>query len=75
MSAKKQISLLCQLVSRGGNLLLNIGLAAGGTIPVIMEERLLHIGQWLDVNGEAIYRSRPCAQAAQPVLYHTRKAK
>jgi alpha-L-fucosidase len=53
------ITLLAQLVSRGGNLLLNIGPAADGTIPVVMEERLLAMGQWLKVNGEAINDTQP----------------
>ena len=42
-------------MSRGGNLLLDIGPAADGTIPPVMEERLLEMGDWLRVNGEAIY--------------------
>ncbi len=46
---------LVDTVSRGGNLLLNIGPSADGCIPVIMQERLLDIGSWLSVNGEAIY--------------------
>jgi len=49
------VETLCDKVSRGGNLLLNIGPTAEGLIPVIMEERLLAIGKWLEVNGEAIY--------------------
>jgi alpha-L-fucosidase len=49
------IESLCEKVSRGGNLLLNIGPDADGLIPVIMQERLLAIGKWLSVNGEAIY--------------------
>ena len=73
MSAKELLVLLCQLVSKGGNLLLNIGPAADGTIPVIMEERLLQMGAWLDVNGEAIYASRAYAQAKQPGIYYTQK--
>ena len=73
MTAKELIALLCSLVSKGGNLLLNIGPAADGTIPAIMEERLLQIGAWLDVNGEAIYASRPYAQAKKPGLYYTQK--
>ena len=58
-SARELILVLVDLVSRGGNLLLNIGPAADGTIPPIMEERLLAIGDWLRVNGEAIYGTRP----------------
>ncbi len=49
------IRLLVDIVSRGGNLLLNIGPKADGTIPEIMVDRLEEIGGWLDKNGEAIY--------------------
>lgn len=64
-SARELVLLLVDLVSRGGNLLLNVGPAADGTIPPIMEERLLEIGAWLRVNGEAIYGTRPAARPAQ----------
>jgi alpha-L-fucosidase len=47
--------MLIDIVSRGGNFLLDIGPAADGRIPVIMEQRLAEIGDWLRVNGEAIY--------------------
>lgn len=53
------VHMLVDLVSKGGNLLLNVGPTADGRIPVIMQERLLEIGEWLNVNGEAIYGSRP----------------
>jgi alpha-L-fucosidase len=56
---------LCDLVSRGGNFLLDIGPAADGTIPVIMQQRLLEIGDWLKVNGEAIYGTRYAGRACQ----------
>ena len=49
---------LIDIVSRGGNLLLNVGPAADGRIPVIMQQRLVDIGSWLEVNGDAIYKSR-----------------
>jgi alpha-L-fucosidase len=49
------IHLLIGIVSKGGNLELNVGPTADGRIPVIMQERLLEIGDWLKINGEAIY--------------------
>jgi hypothetical protein len=45
-------------VSRGGNFLLDIGPDAHGQIPPIMQDRLLEIGKWLKINGEAIYSTR-----------------
>jgi alpha-L-fucosidase len=57
-SPEKLVALLADTVSRGGNLLLDIGPTADGRIPVIMEERLLQMGRWLETNGEAIYGSR-----------------
>lgn len=57
-SADDLIKLLVSTVAGGGNLLLDIGPASDGTIPVIMQQRLLEIGKWLKVNGEAIYGTR-----------------
>ena len=64
-SSREFILVLCDLVSRGGNLLLNIGPNGDGTIPVIMEQRLLEIGDWLRVNGEAIYGTRFAGRSCQ----------
>ena len=58
-SSKELIKLLVDVVSRGGNLLLNIGPKADGSIPNIMSDRLLEIGEWLKINGEAIYETIP----------------
>ena len=49
------IRLLVKMVSHGGNLLLDIGPTADGRIPVIMEDRLIAMGNWLKVYGESIY--------------------
>lgn len=59
------IALLVKTVSHGGNFLLDVGPTADGRIPVIMQERLLQIGQWLQTNGEAIYDTRPWRTASE----------
>lgn len=64
-TGREFIFTLIDLVSRGGNLLLDIGPASDGTIPPLMEQRLLEIGDWLKVNGEAIYGSRFAGRSCQ----------
>ncbi|XP_078810694.1 tissue alpha-L-fucosidase isoform X3 [Oryzias latipes] len=50
---------LVSTVALGGNYLLNVGPTADGMIPAVFEERLRGVGAWLQVNGEAIYASKP----------------
>ena len=64
-STREFILILTDLVSRGGNFLLDIGPASDGTIPLLMEQRLLEIGAWLRVNGEAIYGTRFAGRSCQ----------
>ena len=58
-SAQYVITNLIDIVSKNGNLLLNIGPRADGTITDEETQTLLGTGKWLDVNGEAIYGTRP----------------
>ncbi|MBN1781353.1 alpha-L-fucosidase [bacterium] len=46
---------LCDIASKGGNYLLNVGPTAEGLIPEASVERLEAIGRWMAVNGEAVY--------------------
>jgi alpha-L-fucosidase len=58
-SAKSLIGELVDVVSKNGNLLLNVGPRSDGTIPEEARSILLAMGAWLKANGEAIYGSRP----------------
>lgn len=64
-TSRQLILMLIDIVSRGGNLLLDIGPRADGVIPVVMQERLVDIGKWLRPNGEAIYGTTALKRPAQ----------
>ena len=57
-SVKGLVRILVDNVSKNGNLLLNVGPKADGTIPEIQVQRLKGMGRWLSVNGDAIYGTR-----------------
>ncbi len=58
------IYLLVDIVSKNGNLLLDVGPEADGTIPPVQMSRLEALGSWLRQNGEAIYGTHPWERAA-----------
>ncbi|KAF2883464.1 hypothetical protein ILUMI_22706 [Ignelater luminosus] len=55
---KDLIRLLVRDVSCGGNFVMNIGPTHDGRIDLVFQERLLDVGKWLKINGEAIYKTR-----------------
>ena len=67
-SSEKLIGILVDVVSKGGNLLLNVGPKPDGTIQKRNLQRMDSIGDWMKVNGEAIYNSRPWVVYGEDIL-------
>ena len=58
-SSKDLVQRFAQTVANGGGMIINVGPKADGQIPLIQQERLIQLGDWLRINGEAIYGSKP----------------
>lgn len=70
-SVSQLIHMLCDVVAKGGNLLLNVGPDAEGRLPQPALDRMKAIGNWLDVNGKAIYGTRPLFPYSQDNVRYT----
>ena len=67
--AESVVRELMELSSMGGNLLLNVSPMGDGSIPEVQQKALLAVGEWLKVNGEGIYGSRPWVRMGEgPML-------
>lgn len=64
---------MCTIAARGGNLLLGIGPDANGEFDPTVYSRLEEMGQWLKLNGEALYATRPIAPYEQSGCVFTQK--
>lgn len=67
------IHLLVDVVGKGGNFLLNVGPQPDGELPPVAVARMKEIGDWMAVNGEAIYGTRPVAPYKDGDVVFTRK--
>ncbi|MEQ1823907.1 MAG: alpha-L-fucosidase [Fimbriimonadaceae bacterium] len=74
-SGKELLHLLIDVVSKGGNLLLNVGPRADGTFPPEQVERLAHIGKWMKGNSDSIYGTTASPFGALPFGRCTQKGK
>jgi alpha-L-fucosidase len=72
-STRELIHMLVDIVSKGGNFLLNVGPDADGRLPEPAVERMKQIGQWMGVCSEAIYATRAIAPYKQRRVCLTRK--
>ena len=59
ITAKQLIDMFVDIVANGGNLLLMVNLDGQGALPEVQANRLRDIGNWLKINGEGIYATRP----------------
>lgn len=69
MSPEELIHFFVKAVANGGGITLNVGPKADGQIPLLQQERLLQLGEWLNVNGEAIYGSTPWIKTGESKMY------
>lgn len=71
MSTAELIRLLVDVVSKNGNLLINVGPRADGSIPELQLDAMRGLGAWLAGNGHAIYATRPWVRAGDPGVAYT----
>lgn len=72
-SGRELVHMLIDIVAKGGNLLLNVGPSPDGTWDTDVYDRLEKIGEWMSINGEAIYATRKISPYYDGPLYYTKK--
>jgi len=76
LETRELVRTLAETISCGGNLLINIGITADGMINPIYEDRLMDFGNWIKINGEAVYGTTPWRfqnDTVTPDIWYTSK--
>ena len=73
LSGVELVRYLVDVISKNGNLLLNVGPRADGSIPALQLAALESLGAWMVTNGEAVYGTRPWIRASDPGVAYTCK--
>ena len=71
-STRELVHYLVDIVSKGGNFLLNVGVDGNGEIPPEGIKIMKEMGVWMKVNGEAIYETRPIAPYKEAKICYTK---
>lgn len=71
LSRKELIEMFVKIVAENGNLLLVVSPDGSGRLPAIQQDRLLALGEWMAVNSEGIYATRPWEVNVEGDLYFT----
>ena len=72
-STHRLVHLLVDIVAKGGNFMLNVGPDSDGELPGEAVRRMREMGEWMKVNGEAIFATRPIAPYRQGSVAFTRR--
>ena len=65
LSAAELIRMFVDVISKNGNLLINVGPRADGSLPELQREAMRGLGAWLEVNGHATYGTRPWIRCSE----------
>ncbi|MGL6037505.1 MAG: alpha-L-fucosidase [Soonwooa sp.] len=64
---------MAEVVSKGGNLMLGTGFDGNGVFPEIVQQRLQEIGEWMQINGDAICGTKPIKPYSEGKIRLTQK--
>ncbi|MGB3376568.1 MAG: alpha-L-fucosidase [Microbacterium sp.] len=67
LSGTELVRMLVDIVSKNGNLLINVGPAADGSIPELQRAAMRELGAWMAANGDAVYGTRPWIRFGEAV--------